>query len=128
MKVIRIGFGTLPGNLLFGSLLHLIRVIVWFIIIPQSKTIWIRLILGIWSMTEVSRYPMYIFKRSKYIRLLRMLIPLLSFPLGCFCEAFAAYSVYSRDQSLWVQISLIFLLCINGILGPSMAYPHVLQK
>lgn len=128
----RIVIGDLPGNILFGVLLHLIRMIALLLVFPRTsiESSWLAsAILGSWSVTEVSRYPMYIVKGSKFARLLRMVVPMATFPIGCFTEAYSAWLVFRESSTpILVKIPLLVLVVINGGLGPVMAYPHVLKK
>lgn len=156
IEVIRILAGNLPGNALFGVLLHAIRFITLFGVLPQIDTNydsgnanfppWISTaILGSWSLTEVGRYPMYIWKTSKVARFARMMIPVLTFPIACGTEAYAAWLVLmskignAQQQTQYLsglnvfftlafKMLLVGLLCTNVILGPIMAYPHIIKK
>ena len=88
---------------------------------------------------------MYIFPKSNIARNVRLVLPMITFPIGCAAEAFGAYTVLielltmsddensdnaSEDSMLyWVKIaSLGMVLLINGLLGPTMAYPALLKK
>lgn len=109
----RIALGNLPGSLLFGCLLHIIRVITITQIIPNisedDQCQWIaKAILGSWVLTEISRYPMYVY-RSEITRKLRMVVPVVTFPIGCFTEAYGALVVF-REYSPTLVVKVL-LLC-----------------
>ena len=72
---------------------------------------------------------MYIFK-GEIARLVRMTVPMITFPIGCTSEAYASYIVLTTRNYLGFlgKLALLFVLFINGVLGPYMAYPLVLKK
>ena len=132
LPVIRILLGQIPGNVLFGVLLHTIRLITFLLVlpyIPLDQTWLISSILGTYAITEISRYPMYIFK-GKISRLIRMCVPMITFPIGCASEAYGSYIILTTRENLSIfgKLPLLFVLFINGVLGPYMAFPHVLKK
>jgi len=132
VEVIRIAVGDLPGNLVLGSVLHVIRLTAVMQIMPSQvlASHWTApAILLSWAVTEVSRYPMYIFPGSRACRSVRMVVPLITFPVGCIAEATGAYLVLTRgDTELWLKAMLVAMLFVNGVLGPTMAYPALLKK
>ena len=130
---------------LSGIILHTIRLIT--ICLPLTRfaaaddddETWLgMLILGSWSVTEVCRYPMYLFPNQARARSVRMLVPMLTFPVGAWAEGYSAYLVLLRNSStstsssnnlgLLSQLLLGGVVGINGLLGPTMAYPALLQK
>jgi len=98
------------------------------------------LVLYSWSLTEVGRYPMYLFPNSAMARKVRLVLPLFTFPAGAAAEALGAYrvmnkmirigdSIYSRPIFYWIAVSLLgMVVLINVLLGPTMAYPALLKK
>lgn len=132
LEVCRILIGYQKGNALFGVLLHSIRLIMLLLVIPDldEDDGWLTTtILVTYAVTEISRYPMYLFKKNKDARTLRMVVPVFTFPIGCTSEAYAAWRIlWNRHNPLWAVLLLVWVLVINGILGPYMAYPHVLKK
>eukprot|EP00578_Thalassiosira_sp_NH16_P027081 CAMPEP_0181101884 /NCGR_PEP_ID=MMETSP1071-20121207/14005_1 /TAXON_ID=35127 /ORGANISM="Thalassiosira sp., Strain NH16" /LENGTH=150 /DNA_ID=CAMNT_0023184791 /DNA_START=371 /DNA_END=823 /DNA_ORIENTATION=+ len=97
-----------------------------------------------WSLTEVGRYPMYLFPHSSAARYIRLVLPIFTFPAGAGAEAWGAYNVLSDffttrggDDGIggppqvyyWVKIALLAMVVfINGVLGPTLAYPALLKK
>ena len=161
IEVTRIAIGQLKGNLILGIVLHMIRITCLLLVLPNGlssadyghnnkysinpKLFTSILVLFSWSLTEVGRYPMYIFPKSNIARNVRLVLPMITFPIGCAAEAYGAYTVLielltmsddgnsdnaSEDNMLyWVKIaSLGMVLLINGLLGPTMAYPALLKK
>ena len=58
-----------------------------------------------------------------------MVVPLLTFPVGAFSEAYGAYIVFVDSKTpLGLKIALSAVLFVNGVLGPTMAYPALLKK
>ena len=133
VEVIRIAVGDLPGNLVLGAVLHAIRITAITQVMPNQLLLshWTApTILVSWAVTEVSRYPMYIFPGSNLCRSVRMVIPLFTFPIGCIAELTGAYLVLTQGNvhTLWLRVALVAMLFVNGVLGPTMAYPALLKK
>lgn len=168
VEVGRIALGHLKGNLLLGLVLHAIRLACLAYILSDGLQLLLSLpgpilisshyyedteqrriilqtlfILYSWSITEVCRYPMYLFPSSDAARKLRLVVPLLSFPIGCALEAYGAYRAVqsgvlggggeNRDENIaatsWMKIMLLWMvILINGLLGPTLAYPAILRK
>jgi len=156
MEVGRIALGHLKGNLLLGVVLHAIR-ITWLVYVLSdrlqllmkktdddfdkqqlSTILQTELVLYSWSITEVCRYPMYLFPSSSMARNLRLSVPIVSFPVGCTLEAYGAFCVVYADlfsssadviATSWVKVGLLsMVILINGLLGPTLAYPAILKK
>lgn len=161
LEVTRIAVGQLPGNLTLGIVLHGIRFTNLLYILPTSQY-WggggggggspaaeshdgsqfltmdtlACLVLYSWAITEVTRYPMYIFTNNPTARFFRLTVPLVTFPVGAFAEGYAAYvtlesSVQNDDPESMISVRNLLLLAvvlINGALGPTMAYPFLLKK
>jgi hypothetical protein len=132
VEVVRIILGDLPGNLVLGVVLHGIRLATIFQVLPRLVGDWTQTaVLASWAITEVTRYPMYMFPQSSIIRSIRMVVPLATFPIGAFSEAFAAFKVFKADDDeapWWLSLVLVAVLFINVALGPTMAYPALLKK
>mmetsp|Transcript_14314 Transcript_14314/g.30587 ORF Transcript_14314/g.30587 Transcript_14314/m.30587 type:complete len:236 (+) Transcript_14314:79-786(+) len=151
-EVGRIIMGQLRGNMILGLVLHLIRMACLLLVLPDGLTgehdtngfnnqkFLSVLILYSWSLTEVGRYPMYLFPNSKLARKVRMVLPLFTFPAGAAAEALGAYRVaremveigvsgFYRPAYYYLVVgSLGMVVLINGVLGPTMAYPALLKK
>jgi len=148
IEVGRIAIGQLKGNLVLGVILHIIRMSCLLIVLPaglsslaedgdHTKLI-CTTILYSWSITEVGRYPMYLFPSSSMARHVRLILPIFTFPVGAFAEAVGAYKyllqlLSSPSQTSyflhWMKVGLLGLVVsINTLLGPTMAYPALLRK
>ena len=150
IEVGRIAIGQLKGNLVLGVILHLIRMSCLLIVLPEGLTsssetnvLISTLVLYSWALTEVGRYPMYLFPSSSMARYVRLVLPIVTFPVGAFAEAVGAYwhlkqllaeDADDNDASIrsslhWIQVGLLVLVVgINSLLGPTMAYPALLKK
>lgn len=145
IEVLRIVVRDLPGNVVLGVVLHAIRFTVLTVVLPQLQqdesiddTFLSRAIFVSWSVTEVSRYPMYMFPGNDAPRNIRMVVPLLTFPLGAAAEAYATFTVWKLQQQssrpagaqlpFWQHALLLAVLFVNSVLGPTMAYPALLKK
>ena len=130
VEIVRIFFGDLKGNFVLGIILHAIRVLTLVKTMVMLPSHWTGvLILGSWAVTEVFRYPMYMFPTNQFFRSVRMVVPLVTFPIGAVSEACGAYIVFSDPKtSLLLKVALSAVLFVNGILGPTMAYPALLKK
>uniref|UniRef100_A0A7S2N1V3 Very-long-chain (3R)-3-hydroxyacyl-CoA dehydratase n=1 Tax=Helicotheca tamesis TaxID=374047 RepID=A0A7S2N1V3_9STRA len=149
VEVLRILRKQLAGNFVLGIILHCIRTGMILSGFPrllalsvtkdnESDTFWVEAILWTWAITEVSRYPMYLMQ-SKIVRLVRMVVPVFTFPLGAGSEAYVSYLLLKTSLGLgsegdasaaeWMA-RLIFglTLFINALLGPTMAYPAIVKK
>ena len=129
IEVLRIIVGDLPGNLVLGVVLHAIRITVLTLVWDPEP--WTGpAIFWSWAVTEVTRYPMYLFPNTSILRSMRMVVPLVTFPLGAFSEAYATYTVFqqSGNAELWKKGLFVAVLFVNGVLGPTMAYPALLKK
>lgn len=131
LEVGRIFLGDLKGNLVLGTVLHAIRLITMLgTMVRLPNTHWTGpFIFGGWAITEVCRYPMYMFSGNDFCRSIRMVVPLLTFPIAAFSEAYAAYMVFVDPETpMGLKIALSGVLFVNGALGPTMAYPALLKK
>ncbi len=149
IEVGRIALGQLKGNLALGVVLHAIRMSCLLIVLPggfggkvgsnqlSNQDLIGRLVLYSWALTEVGRYPMYIFPTSSKARFVRMVLPIVTFPLGAFAEAVGAYRVFMEltanseemDGQRLLKMGLLgMVISVNSILGPTLAYPALLKK
>mmetsp|Transcript_33377 Transcript_33377/g.49120 ORF Transcript_33377/g.49120 Transcript_33377/m.49120 type:complete len:221 (+) Transcript_33377:150-812(+) len=136
IEVFRMFLGDLPGNLILGVVLHSIRVVTILEVLPHVPLAtgilnhWTAsAVLASWAVTEVTRYPMYMFHKSTLCRSVRLVVPLLTFPIGAFSEAFGAYIVLGDTETTgWLRIVLVAVVFINAFLGPTLAYPALLRK
>ena len=177
VEVGRIALGQLKGNLLLGCVLHAIRITclvyilsdgLQLLLLPslrppsssshyfleedfekrKSIVLHTLLILYSWTITEVCRYPMYLFPSSEMARKVRLVVPIVSFPVGCALEIQSAFRVAraelfgggdssgndgSKDDIIsatsWVKIVVLcMVILINGLLGPTLAYPSIVRK
>ncbi|CAB9517562.1 expressed unknown protein [Seminavis robusta] len=139
IEVLRIALGDVPGNITLGSILHTIRITAIVQVLPRAAAIqetnnssWhaVTAVLFSWAVTEVSRYPMYMFPTNNLARSIRMVVPLVTFPIGAVAEFAGAYTVMVSDTDvpLWLQFLLVVMMLVNGALGPYLAYPHLLKK
>lgn len=137
VEVLRIALGDLKGNLMLGVFLHAIRLGSIFAVIPRlPEGHWTQdYIYFAYSVAEVTRYPMYLFPSSNFIRNIRMIAPLFTFPVGCYTEGLAAYIVLLQEKEegaekhpVWLLMVLAFILFVNGVLGPTQAMPALLKK
>lgn len=137
VEVLRIAMGDLRGNLMLGLFLHAIRLGSLFAVIPRlPEGHWTQdYIYFAYSVAEVTRYPMYLFPSSTFMRKIRMIAPLFTFPVGCYTEGLAAYIVLLQEKEegaekhpVWLVVVLAFILFVNGVLGPTQAMPALLKK
>ena len=81
---------------------------------------------------------MYIFPSSKLARDIRLVVPMLTFPIGCAAECYSAYLVLYNNWGVYddsgynihvkANLCLLVVVFVNGVLGPTMAYPALLKK
>lgn len=142
IEVGRIAIGQLKGNLILGIVLHIIRMSCLLIVLPvglsensasgNTKLI-STLVLYSWALTEVGRYPMYLFPKSSAARSVRVVLPIITFPIAAIAEAVGAYWHLKRllqdaNASYLQSGLLVMVIGINTLLGPSLAYPSLLKK
>ena len=73
-----------PYTFLFeGVILHAIRLLTVLETIVRLPNHWTGpFILGSWAITEIFRYPMYMFPNNQLCRSIRMVVPIVTFPIG----------------------------------------------
>ena len=143
IEVCRIAFGQLKGNLLLGSVLHAIRLTCLMYVLPDGILllpcdVTTMMVLYAWSITEVTRYPMYLYPTSDIVRRVRLVVPLVTFPVGCMAEAYGSYRTLLKEWKHRAEVGEItnlikigmlgMVILINGLLGPTMAYPALIKK
>ena len=143
IEVCRIAVGQLKGNLLLGLVLHAIRMTCLMYVLPDGILllpcdVTTMTVLYAWSITEVTRYPMYLNPTSDIVRRVRLVVPLGTFPVGCMAEAYGSYRTLLKDWKHREEVSEItnlikigmlgMVVLINGLLGPTMAYPALIKK
>jgi len=130
LEIARILVGDLKGNFVLGVVLHAIRLVTMLETMVRLPNHWTGVtILASWAITEVFRYPMYMFPSNQFCRSIRMVIPLATFPVGAFSEAYGASVVlFDPETPIGLKIALAAVLFVNGVLGPTMAYPALLKK
>ncbi len=155
VEVCRIAFGKLRGNLVLGLVLHVVRTSCLIYVLPDGLPRGDRTALCVlyaWSITEVCRYPMYLLPNkasssssssssaSALARRVRLVAPLFTFPPGCAAEAYGAYRALlatmdrndggggGSEQDPVKLGLLVMVILVNGLLGPTMAYPALLKK
>ena len=132
-EVVQIALGLARGNVVLGCTLHYTRLIEALVILPLiPHHLVTRLVLLAWSLTELFRYPMFLAPGSKLARLLRYVTPVLTFPLGCGGEAWAAQIVHSSPALAGRLALLRFLVWmvvpVNVLGGTFYAYPGLVKK
>ena len=140
IEVGRIATGQIKGNLILGIVLHMIRMTCLMLVLPDGLGAAERdnisiMVLYSWALTEVGRYPMYLFPSSSSARFIRLVLPIVTFPIGAIGEAVGAYGALSKlwdnnaDGLYWIKIGLLgVVIGVNSLLGPTMAYPALLKK
>ena len=140
IEVGRIATGQIKGNLILGIVLHMIRMTCLMLVLPDGLGAAERdnisiMVLYSWALTEVGRYPMYLFPSSSLARFIRLVLPIVTFPIGAIGEAVGAYGALSKlwdnnaDGLYWIKIGLLgVVIGVNSLLGPTMAYPALLKK
>lgn len=132
-EVLQIALGLARGNVVLGFTLHYTRLIEALVILPLIPShLSARLVLLAWSLTELCRYPMFLAPGSKFARWLRYVTPVLTFPLGCGGEAWAAHIVHS-SSALAGRLALLrflvwFVIPVNVLGGTLYAYPSLVKK
>jgi len=91
IEVFRLLLGQLKGNVILGVILHAIRLLTVLETIVRLPNHWTGpFILGSWAITEIFRYPMYMFPNNQLCRSIRMVVPIVTFPIGA---------------SIWIEVS-----------------------
>jgi len=140
IEVGRIAVGQIKGNFILGAVLHMIRMTCLLLVLPRGladerDTVCI-MVLYSWALTEVGRYPMYLVPSSSVARYVRLVLPIVTFPIGAIAEAVGAFRALSKlwnsdddDSVSWIKLCFLgMVLFINSLLGPTMAYPALLKK
>lgn len=113
---------------MLGVPLHYTRLFVLLGVLPKLPTGLYggEMILLAWSLTEVCRYPMYLFP-SPFTTALRDKIPVLTFPLGAGFEAYACYLFATQNHGFLASLAYLQVF-INVVLGSFLVYPGIVKR
>jgi hypothetical protein len=118
IEVVRMLVGALRGNVVLGVALHYTRLLVCLAIFPLSPSAWTTTaVLLAWSVTEVGRYPFYIWP-SPATEQLRYALPVLTFPIGAGVEALACYLALPTLQG-----ALYYMVGSSAVARPAAMLP-----
>ena len=129
-ETLQIAAGILRGDFALSFVVHYTRSMMLFIAIPHAAvngTI-VKLILMAWSLTEVARFPMVLFPKSKLLKTVRYAAPLITFPLGAGTEAYAAYLVLLQTTNNMFLKGLLGLIVLTNVVGGVLWYPGMIKK
>ena len=133
-EVYQIMIGVSKGNVLLGCVLHYTRLLVAMVIFPVvPAALPSKLVLLAWALTEVCRYPMFLLPRSRTVRILRYVTPVVTFPLGAGMEAVCAYLALGplgsgRKAVGPVLYALVALIIPMNVVGGLVAYSGLVSK
>lgn len=114
------------ANLLFGVVLHYTRMFVILFILPEvSRHYACHLVVFAWTVTEICRYPAYIYKSNR-LSALRYFIPVLTFPAGALGEAWACY--VAMDSLVGLPKTLAAVQIFVNIVGGGAMYPQLFRR
>lgn len=121
------------GNVALGVALHYTRVFVATVAWPamlgengnEERQSVIVAILMAWGMTEICRYPYYIF-RTKSAEKLRYAVPIVTFPIGAGAEAVCCY--YASQELQGVLKYMALAQCAVNVFGFFAAYPMMAKR
>jgi hypothetical protein len=122
-ELLRMVVGDLKGNVRVGLILHATRLIVYHQVLPTHYT---TQILQVWSVTELARYPYYVFK-SPLTFALRSFVPLITFPLGVVAETLGLVARLRDDDASTAVKCLCALPLVTTLLAP-IGYWSLLKK
>ena len=129
-EVAQIVVGATRGNLTLGVTLHTIRVLILLKAMPvMPLSLLAKLILLVWAVTEVCRYPMFL-TASPLARKMRYLAPVVTFPLGAATEGYAAFLALPSlvaTTSPFVRVLVALIIPVN-VFGGLASYPGVLKR
>ena len=129
-ETLQIAMGILRGDLALSFVVHYTRFMMLFIAMPHSavNATVVKYILMAWSLTEVFRYPMVLFPKSKLLKTVRYAAPLITFPMGAGTEAYAAYLVLIKtDNNIFLK-GLLGLIVLTNVVGGIVWYPGMIKK
>ena len=127
VEVGRMIVGDLRGSAATGVVLHSIRMVVILLVFPTASEVMVRTILLAWSVTELCRYPCYVFKESTLLKRVREAVPVVTFPLGAGTEALASCLARSAAETMGTRALLGVQICAN-VLGSTYAYPRMVAR
>ena len=129
IEVIRMAMSG-SGNVALGVALHYTRLFVcikvWPVLSKQGVgSDLIDATLAAWTLTEICRYPFYIF-RSPIAEKVRYFVPILTFPVGAAAEAMSCYyaSGYLAQPYSTLALVQVFVNTIGGL----MTWPQLIRK
>jgi len=106
------------GNLLITTLQVTSRLVVAFYFVT-SMNYYSKMLAIIWSLSEITRYPYYIFPYISPIKWLRYNCFILLYPIGMFLEAYQMYYHYNPLSKMFIIVYPLF--------GPLM-YMHMFKQ
>ena len=132
-EVVQIVLGMARGNVVLGVILHYTRLLQALCVIPAVgvASLFPKLVLLAWSVTEVCRYPMFLLPSSGIARAARYAAPAATFPLGVLAEAACSWLALGplRDAgAAWWLRAMVALVIPTNLLGGLAAYGGVLKK
>lgn len=118
------------GNIALGVALHYTRLLVvnavWPALVKEGKgSEFVTATLAAWCLTEICRYPFYIF-RSPLAEKVRYFVPILTFPIGAASEAISCYvasSLLSQPLST-LALAQVFINTVGGLI----TWPQLIRK
>ena len=129
-ETLQIAAGILRGDFALSFVVHYTRSMMLFVAMPHAAvngTI-AKLILVAWSLTEVGRFPMVLFPKSKLLKTVRYATHLITFPLGAGTEAYAAYLVLLETTNNMFLKGLLGLIVFTNVVGGVAWYPGMIKK
>ncbi|GMI00795.1 hypothetical protein TrLO_g13544 [Triparma laevis f. longispina] len=128
-ETLQIAFGILRGDLALSFVVQYTRLMMYFITFPHTSVSSdvVKTILLAWSLTEMARFPMVLFPKSKNLRTIRYAVPLITFPMGAGTEAYAAYLVFLTTENMLLKAALGLIVLVN-VVGGTVWYPGMVKK
>eukprot|EP00927_Polykrikos_kofoidii_P021311 TRINITY_DN20201_c0_g1_i1.p1 TRINITY_DN20201_c0_g1~~TRINITY_DN20201_c0_g1_i1.p1 ORF type:complete len:771 (+),score=136.15 TRINITY_DN20201_c0_g1_i1:83-2395(+) len=128
LEVVRMLVGSLRGNIALGIGLHYTRVFFCVNILPAVGThSSCHLVLAAWALTEICRYPYYIFGGGRMLAL-RSAAPILTFPMGAGCETWACYTALPLFASGSIVRILTYVQIVSNIVIGALTYKSMLKR
>lgn len=130
VEVFQILIGAIGGRLVFGLILHATRCFIIGVAIPVGyEMVPAKLVLVAYTFTEICRYPMLLTNKGSlhaFLRKVRYIVPVVTFPLGASSEAWLLYSVMSQLSPILCFVA--WLLILNIVFGGLSVYPSLVKK
>ena len=129
IEVIRMAMSG-SGNVALGVALHYTRLFVTLCVWPtlakeKTGSDLISATLAAWTLTEICRYPFYIF-RSPIAEKVRYFVPILTFPVGAASEAMSCYYASSYLAQPYATLALVQVFVNTA--GGLMTWPQLIRK